>query len=264
MIKGKTLWGSVFLMVCFTASSAFAKADKTAYPVIFAHGLLGFDEMVGIDYFGNDYGVFVGDSCDGFLEISCNRQIDSHQQAFATSVNPLQSSENRGLALADAVESYMATVGASHVDMVGHSQGGIDARKAAKILYERKEMQVVKVLVSISSPHRGSPVAKSILDQGDAGINQLATILADGLLTPIMYGDEGDLVTSLKSLIYDDYDPNDGEVTGLKAFNNKYGINDHYVGHYASIITADQDDINSILKTLSIIGAGRHRWRRLV
>ncbi|MDA8142170.1 MAG: acetyltransferase [Desulfobacteraceae bacterium] len=256
MRKGTAFWILVFLMVLCTASVAFGRAAKTTYPVVFAHGMLGFDELVGIDYFGNDYGVFVGDPCDEPLEISCNPRIDRGQQAFATAVNPLQSSENRGLALADQVESYMATVGASAVNMVGHSQGGIDARKAAKILAERKGRQVVKVLISISSPHRGSPLAKSILDQGDEAINKLLNILANAVLTPIMFGDKGDIVASMKSLMYDDYDADDGEVTGMKAFNLKYGMDNRYVGHYASVITADQENMNPILQALTALGGG--------
>ncbi|MBI5550151.1 MAG: acetyltransferase [Desulfobacterales bacterium] len=244
----------VFLLVAFTASSALAKADKTAYPVVFAHGMLGFDKLIGINYFGNDYGVFVGDACDESLEITCNREIDPAQKAFATAVNPLQASEDRGLALADQVESYMATVGAPNVNLVGHSQGGIDARKAAKVLYERKGRQVVKVLVSISSPHRGSPVAKSILDQGDEGINKLLNILANAFLTPIIFGEKGDIIASMKSLMYDDYDAADGQVTGLKAFNTKYGIDNKYVGHYASIITAAGENLNPILAAMGALG----------
>ncbi len=243
------------LMLLFSANAAFARAAKTAYPVVFVHGMMGFDELLGIDYFGNDYGVFVGDPCDGFLETSCNNEIDWHQQAFAASINPFQSSEYRGLELADQVESYMATVGAGAVNMIGHSQGGVDARKAAKVLYERKGRRVVKVLVSISSPHRGSPVAKSVLDQGQSGINKLAAIIADYFVNPLMYGDAGDMDASMKSLMYDDYNPNDGQVTGLKAFNNKYGIDNTYVGYYASIITAAGSDINPFLKALGILGS---------
>lgn len=255
MMKKMALGILVCFVILVTANAAFARADKTAYPVVFAHGMLGFDELLGIDYFGNDYGVFVGDPCDELLEISCNNEIDRHQQAFAASVNPLQSSENRGLALADQVESYMATVGASYVNMIGHSQGGIDARKAAKVLYQREGRQVVKVLVSMSAPHRGSPVAKSILDEGDNGLNKLINILADNFLNPLIYGDTGDIIASMKSLLYDDYDPNDGEITGLKAFNEKYGIDSKYIGHYASIITATGEDINPILQAFSIFGS---------
>ncbi len=233
--------------------SVFARADKTDYPVVFAHGMLGFDELVGIDYFGNDYGVFVGDPCDGFLETSCNSEIDKEQQAFAASVNPFQSSEHRGLELADQIESYLATVGADCVNIIGHSQGGMDARKAAKLLHDRTGRQAVKVLVSISSPHRGSPVGKGVLDRGPEGLNAFLEFVVDYFVGPALVLEPSDFEASMKSFVYEDYDPDDGVVTGARAFNNKYGINDDHVRHYASVITAAQDDINPILQALGMV-----------
>ena len=243
----------VCLMVTGLSTGALARADKTEYPVVFAHGMLGFDELVGIDYFGNDYGVFVGDPCDAFLETSCNNEIDKKQQAFAASVNPFQSSEHRGLELADQIESYMATVGAECVKIIGHSQGGMDARKAAKVLHDRKGRQVVKVLVSISSPHRGSPVGKGVLDRGPGGINAFLEFVVDYFVGPFLVLDVSDFTASMKSFVYDDYDPNDGVITGARAFNNKYGIDDDCVGHYASIITATQGNLNPILQALGLV-----------
>jgi pimeloyl-ACP methyl ester carboxylesterase len=248
----KLIVGVVTALVagCVFSGQAFAKADNTMHPVIFAHGMLGFDQLLGIQYWGNDYGDFVGDPCDGFLEIGCNQYISDDQQAFATRVSPLDSSNARGTELADEIESYMATVGATHVNIVSHSQGGLDGRKAAKVLHDRTGYQVVKVLVSLSSPHRGSPVAKSILDRHD-GIEQFVRILVDYLGTPLIYGEVGDVETSLKSLTYDDYDPNDGVITGAKAFNQMYNIDNTYIKHYASLITADEDNLNPILSLLA-------------
>lgn len=62
------------------------------------------------------------------------------------------SSDHRGLQLADAVEAWMIANDFTHVNFVGHSQGGMDLRKAAKILHDRFGYQVVKVAYSISSP----------------------------------------------------------------------------------------------------------------
>ncbi|MFP4445810.1 MAG: esterase/lipase family protein [Desulfosudaceae bacterium] len=243
----------ILLMAAMVPTTVLARADKTDYPVVFAHGMLGFDELVGIHYFGNDYGVFVGDPCDGFLETSCNPEIDKKQQAFAASVNPFQSSEYRGLQLADEIESYMATVGADHVNIIGHSQGGMDARKAARVLFDRTGDQVVKVLVSISAPHRGSPVGKGVLDRGPGGINALLSFVVDYFVGPLLVLEPSDFEASMKSFVYDDYDPNDGVVTGARAFNDKYGVDNTYVRHYASLITADQDNINPILKAMSLV-----------
>ncbi len=253
MFKNVLAFFLIGLAMTVIPASVFARAAKTDYPVVFAHGMMGFDELIGIDYFGNDYGVFVGDPCDGFLETSCNAEISKRQQAFAASVNPFQSSEHRGLELADEIESYMATVGADHVNIVGHSQGGMDARKAAKLLYDRQGRQVVKVLVSISAPHRGSPVGKSVLDRGPEGINAFLSFVVDYFVGPLFVLEKSDFVASMKSFVYDDYDPDDGLVTGAKAFNNNYGIDNTHVRHYASIITATDGNYNPILQALGLV-----------
>ncbi|AKF83281.1 acetyltransferase [Myxococcus fulvus 124B02] len=211
-------------------------AEKTTYPVVFAHGLGGFDDILGYDYWGDDYGVFVGDACDEFLETSCNGDLNSKQKAFAAAVQPLQSSDVRGLDLANDVEGYLASSGSAYVNLVGHSQGGIDARKAAKVLRERKGYTVVKALVSVSSPHRGSPVAKYILDLGP-GITSVLDALFR-IYGDVVYGPGNDGYAAVKALIYNDADANDGKTTGAKAFNVANPINASYAAHYASLVTA--------------------------
>ncbi len=243
----------ITLGVCLTTTLAFARAQKTQYPVVFAHGMMGFDQLLGIDYFGNDYGVFVGDACDQFLETTCNSRIDRKQQAFAADVNPFQSSEYRGLQLADDIESYMSTVGAAAVNIVGHSQGGMDGRKAARLLYERKGQQVVKALISISSPHRGSPVAKNVLDRGEDGFNALLNWAANYLYNAIAFVEKGDFFASMKTLAYNDMDRFDGEITGCKAFNKNYPMDNDVIKYYGSIITAQQGAMSPVLLALSIV-----------
>lgn len=245
------LWA---IVLCLPATHALARADKTDYPVIFAHGMLGFDEVVGLDYFGNDYGVFVGDPCDQFLETSCNENIDRNQEAYAPQVNPFQSSEYRGIQLADEIEGYMATVGADCVNIIGHSQGGLDSRKAAKLLYDRKGYQVVKALISLSSPHRGSPVAGNVLYKGeDNVVNIFAEWLASYGLSPLFSGEEGDYMASMKSFFYDDWDPGDGELTGSKVFNNNYPINNTWVKYYGSLITSEQGGFGAVLLFMGLL-----------
>jgi triacylglycerol lipase len=57
-------------------------AARTTYPVVFAHGMAGFDNLLGYDYWGDDYGTFVGDPCDELLEVYCNGDLDSGQKAY--------------------------------------------------------------------------------------------------------------------------------------------------------------------------------------
>ncbi len=226
-----TLAGALLL----AASPAFAAAARSTYPVVFAHGMGGFDNILGYDYWGDDYGVFVGDPCNEFLELTCNGDIDSGQKAFAASVTPFQSSEVRGLELADDIEGYIASVGSTKVNIIGHSQGGIDARKAAKILYQRKGTQVVRVLMSVSSPHRGSPVAKHVLSLG-SGVTSVVNALAT-LFGNTIYNGGSDGYASLKTLVYGDW-PGDTQTTGAKVFNTSYPVSTTYAYRYVSIVTA--------------------------
>jgi pimeloyl-ACP methyl ester carboxylesterase len=223
------------------SSEAWAGAARTTHPVVFAHGMAGFDDILGYDYWGDDYGTFVGDACNEFLEVYCNEDIDSGQKSFAAQVQPFQSSEVRGLDLANDIEGFMTTAGATRVNLIGHSQGGIDIRKAARVLYERKGRTVVDVLISVSSPHRGSPVAKYILNL-NPGVTSVVAALAT-MYGNVVYQSGNDAYAGAKQLVYDDFDPNDGATTGMKAFNARYGVSSLYARRYASLITA-QSGIN--------------------
>nr|WP_243393392.1 acetyltransferase [Leptospira perolatii] len=245
----KKVCGALLLVLFFGTGVLYGSVPKTKYPVVFAHGLSGFDNLLGFFYFGDDYGVFVGDPCDEFLEVSCNGNIDSKQQALAASVTPFQSSEARGTQLANQVENYMATTGAYKVNLIGHSQGGIDARKAAKVLYQRKGRQVVHVLISVSSPHRGSPTAKYILDLGP-GVTSVVDALAK-LFGDSIYGSGNDGYAAAKQLVYNDYSSADGVTTGMKVFNQNYPVSSTYAYRYGSLITAQSGlDVNPALYLL--------------
>jgi len=235
------------LLTAGLAGTATARdANKTVYPIVFAHGAGGFDDLLGYDYWGDDWGVFVLDPCDGFLETSCNADINTAQKSFIASVTPLQSSEARGYELYQDILGYMASSGASYVNIVGHSQGGIDLRKAAKLLYTNKARNVVKYGISLASPHRGSPVAKYILDLKpgvSSVINALAIFYGD-----VVYGAGNDGYAAAKSLMYNDYSSTDGVTTGLKAYNTSYPNSTAYIARSRSMLTAQQGlDMNPAL-----------------
>ncbi|HKX32916.1 MAG TPA: acetyltransferase [Blastocatellia bacterium] len=237
------LWGT---------STGLAAVPPTSYPVVLVHGLGGYDNLLGNPYWGDDFGTFIGDPCDQFLETSCNANIDSRQRTFVAQLIPLESSEVRGALLADEVENYLATTGARKVNLVGHSQGGLDIRKAAKVLYERNGRQMVQVMISISSPHRGSPIAKYILDLGPGVtdvINALFTFYGE-----IVYGPGNDGYAATKQLVYNDYDPADGIATGAKLFNQNNPVSNLYAARYASLMTAQSG--LSVNPALYLVRAG--------
>ncbi|MGQ9843723.1 MAG: esterase/lipase family protein [Spirochaetota bacterium] len=237
---------AIALSVALTPYGVFAAVAKTTYPVVFAHGMAGFDDILGYDYWGDDQGTFVGDPCDEVGEVSCNGNIDKYQKSFVAQVQPFHSSEYRGTQLANQIEGYMASSGAQYVNIVGHSQGGLDLRKAAKLLYQRKGYRVVQVALSISSPHRGSPVAKYILDLGP-GVTSVLSALAT-IYGNVVYRTGNDPYAAAKQLVYNDYSSTDGVLTGAKIFNQNYPVSSTYAARYVSIITAQTGlDVNPAL-----------------
>jgi hypothetical protein len=247
MKKLNTLLAALFA-VGF-ATQAEAGAAKTTYPVVFAHGMAGFDNILGYDYWGDDYGMFVGDSCQ-FAEVGCNEDIDGNQKSYVAQVQAFQNSEVRGLDLANDVEGFMATAGTTRVNLIGHSQGGLDIRKAAKVLYTRKGYTVVSVAVSVSSPHRGSPVAKYILDL-KPGVTSVVATLAK-YYGDIVYQSGNDAFAGAKQLVHNDYSSTDGITTGTKAFNTNNPIDSRYASRYVSILTAQNGlNVNGALYLLS-------------
>jgi triacylglycerol lipase len=230
--------------------AAHAGAARTTYPVVFAHGMGGFNNLLGYDYWGDDYGTFVGDPCDEFLEVYCNPDLNSGQRAYVAQVQAFQTSEVRGLDLANDIEGFLATAGASRVNLIGHSQGGIDIRKAAKVLYQRRGYTVVSQLISISSPHRGSPVAKYILDLGP-GVTSVISALAT-FFGNVIYQSGNDGYAGAKQLTYNDYSSTDGVTTGMRAFNTNNPVSASYASRYASLITAQNGlSVNAALYLLS-------------
>ncbi len=240
---------AVLTLLCAAVQPALARdANLTRYPIVFAHGMAGFDDILGYNYWGDDYGTFVLDPCDKFLEIACNGDINNNQRSYISSVTPFQDSEVRGYQLANNIQNYMATSGVSYVNIVSHSQGGIDARKAAKLLWQRFGYRVVRTHVSISTPHRGSPVAKYILDHYG---NSVASVLAN-YYGDIVYGSGNDAIAGAKQLVYNDYDPYDGITTGMKVFNQHYPSSTTYIANSVSLMTAqDGSSVNPALWLLS-------------
>ena len=220
------------------SSEARRAAGETLHPVVFAHGLGGFNNVLGFDYWGDDYGLFVGDPCNGALELNCNPYLDDRQRTFIAQVPAFESSEVRGLNLADDIEGYLSTAGTDAVNIIGHSQGAIDARKAAHVLYERRGATVVQVLVSVSGPHRGSPVARYILQRGPGTTDVLDTLAS--YFGDSVYEEGNDGYAGAMQFVYDDFDPEDGKVTGLRAFNLAHPVDERYAARYLSVVTAQE------------------------
>ncbi len=166
---------------------------KTKHPIVLAHGLLGFDSMLGVI----DYWPGLVDTLE-----------DGGADVYVTAVSPVNSSEARGEQLIEQIETILATTGKSKVNIFGHSQGSLDARYVATV-----RPDLVASITSIGGPH-GSGIIEAFGEESDPAI--LAFI-----------GGLGNLIAFLSGTPY----ANDPEAMaeaftaeGVAAFNANYGI----------------------------------------
>lgn len=106
---------------------------------------------------------------------------------FTTKTSSVNSSEVRGEQLLKQVNYITAITGAKKVNLVGHSQGGLDSRYIA----------TVASVTAVSSPHKGTKTSDYILDNlinSDKPLNQLgakvltASVEAFGVSADILSG----------------------------------------------------------------------------
>lgn len=148
------------------------------YPVVFMHGMGGFGELevgpVSITYF------------DGVVLDLTKRG----EQVFVTLAPAYDTSEERAKAIAKQLDDILARTGKAKVNLVGHSQGGLDARVLASPAGVGYGDRIASV-TTVATPHRGSKVADVSL----------------GLMTflPVSTVDQvtGDLLGLLQKTAYD-------------------------------------------------------------
>jgi triacylglycerol lipase len=121
----------------FPADGDAAPAEGP-YPIVLAHGLFGFSSIGPLDYF---YGIPAALEARG-------------RTVFTPRVDAVQSAEVRGAQLVQAIEAARMQTGAAKVVVIGHSQGGLDARWAAA-----HDPDAIAAVITVATPHRGSPVA---------------------------------------------------------------------------------------------------------
>jgi len=183
---------------------------QTQYPIVLAHGMLGFDSILGVDYW---YGIPSALRRDG-------------ASVYLTEVSQLDTSEARGEQLLEQVEEIVAISGQPKVNLIGHSHGGPTIRYVAAV-----RPDLVASATSVGAPHKGSKTADFIrqVPEGSAGEVVLAGIIngLGALISVLSSGDPGEqnALGSLESL----------NSEGAALFNAKYpqGIPDSACGEGA-------------------------------
>jgi triacylglycerol lipase len=143
------------------------------YPIVLAHGFFGFESFAGIDFVGYFFGV-------------ADRLADEGEPwVFTPAVNPFDDSTARGEQLLAHVEAILAETGHAKVNLIGHSQGGLDARVVAHL-----RPDLVASVTTFATPHHGTPISDIVLGlvpdpQAQAAADELAQLFGAALWSEI-------------------------------------------------------------------------------
>jgi triacylglycerol lipase len=159
-------------------STTAPPAPTGPYPIVLLHGAGGFDHLappLDVTYFN---GVIADLASEG------------ETQVFATSAAPYDTSEDRAAAIQPQIQAILAQTGATKVNLVGHSQGGMDAR----VLASPNGLgmgDVIASITTIATPHQGSLVA------------DLALGITQGVPTDVFNDVSGAFLTLIQETAYD-------------------------------------------------------------
>jgi len=129
-------------MVSMAASTKAA----TKYPIVLSHGMAAQAEILGglIDYWGS----------------IPSTMKDNGASVYITSVNAMDSTENKAAQWKAQVLQILAISGKQKINLIGHSHGTIYSRYAITNL---GMSPYVASHTSIAGPHRGSVIADMIM-----------------------------------------------------------------------------------------------------
>jgi triacylglycerol lipase len=183
---------TVAIATPFVATPARADSSstftKTKYPIVLAHGLSGFRQLFGV--------------VDYFFQIPSDLQSGG-AQVFVTQVSSVASSIERGEQLLAQVEYIAASTGAGKVNLIAHSQGGIDARYVMAV-----RPDLVASLTTVATPHLGADLADFLADN-----------LAPGGFSETVLAAFGNLLGTVIDLLTGTPEPQDaiGALTSLSS-----------------------------------------------
>jgi len=120
-------------------------ANALHYPVVLVHGMGGFKKSGFMTYFN---GVQKALRSSGYA-------------VYTAKLDPMNGSDVRGTQLAEYVDRVLACTCAAKVNIIGHSQGGIDARYVVNVL---KYGDRVASVSTVATPHHGTRLADLFLN----------------------------------------------------------------------------------------------------
>jgi triacylglycerol lipase len=184
-------------VIAVPTAQATTTGSKTKYPIVLVHGFIGFDNILGIQY---------------FYQIPSSLRNDG-ATVYVASVNPSQTTEFRGEELVQQMKQWAAKDGVKKFNLIGHSHGGPTVRYAAGTV-----PSMVASVTTVAGTHFGSKVADEIgaHTTPDGGFDKIATggLQLIAWLSGNSTAKKADLLTALNAL----------STTGSAEFNAKFPV----------------------------------------
>lgn len=171
------------------------------YPIVLSHGFFGFETLAVGEWDITQYYFGVPEHLESEL---------GETLVFTPEVDPFNDSVTRGAQLRAAIEAILAETGHAKVNLIAHSQGGLDSRYVASVAPE-----LVASVTTIATPHEGTPLLEVVVAATDnpflrGPVNELLRLVGGVLWDEV---DEGsDLFAALEQL----------SAEGTAAFNEAY------------------------------------------
>lgn len=160
--------------------TAGCERETTRFPLVWVHGWTGFENIGPLTYF---FGV--------------RDHIEPLGYPVSVAVlDPYNSSEVRGGQLAEQVDTFLTEWRARKVDLIGHSQGGVDSRYVISTLGYGDR---VDALLTVASPHRGTYITDLALGLAPGGVEDALSFLFN-LLGAVTAQAQSDAKASFYSL----------------------------------------------------------------
>lgn len=184
------------------AASAPSSEVHGPYPIVLLHGMGGFDHLENLPV---DVSYFNG--------VASDLAAQGERMVFVTVAPPFDTSERRAAALTSQIDAVLQQTGAAKLNLIGHSQGGLDARVLASPAGLGFGDRIASV-TTVSTPHRGTLVADAALGLIPGGLSAVASAASSGFLalleagvyptnsTPGLSAQEREMTTSYMSDVF--------------------------------------------------------------
>jgi triacylglycerol lipase len=199
----------------------------TRHPVVLLHGMAGWDSIL------NFYEYFLNVKDD---------LIDLGYDVHSTQVSWLNDTDYRAAELEGQLMEILAQTGARTLDLVAHSQGGLDARHFISVMGHAGD---VSILAMVATPNRGTITADKVLDTVGGGLAKDVIAGVVDFVGSLIGGDQVDaehalslVSTAYMADVFNPSHPDDPGVAywswaGVTCTDTDFDCQDAHGGEYA-------------------------------